>query len=68
MEILHQMNNFIYGMWCMWFIMCVIARGNMSLMIFVITALIIPGLLVMMGQGLWFVIRLVKFRWEKRNG
>lgn len=61
------MNSFLYGMWCMWFIMCVIARDNMSLMVFVIMALIIPGLLVMVGRGVWFLVRLVKFKWERRG-
>lgn len=58
------MNSSLYGMW---FIMCVIARDNMSLMVFVVTALIVPGLLVMVGRGVWFVVRLVKFKWERRN-
>ena len=61
------MTQFLYGMWCMWLIMCVIARDNMSLMVFVVMALIIPGLLVMAGRGVWFLVRLVKFKWERRH-
>lgn len=59
------MNNFLYGMWFMWFTLCVVARPPVSLGSLVMIAIIIPGLFVMVGQGVWF---LIKFKWERRNG
>lgn len=60
------MKAFLYGMWFMWFCLCVIARPPISFSSLVMVAIIIPGLLVMLGQGVWFVVRLVKFKWERR--
>ncbi len=60
------MTQFLYGMWCMWLIMCVIARDNMSLMVFVVTAIIIPGLLVMVGRGVALLVKWCAFKWERR--
>lgn len=60
------MNHFLYGMWCMWFILCVYAweavtvNGYLS---FATIAVLLPGLVVMVLRGLWL---LVKFKWEKR--
>ncbi len=62
------MNNFLYGMWFMWFYLCVYAHNSLTTQSFVVGAIIIPGLLVMVGRGVWFLVRLVKFKWEKRNG
>lgn len=61
------MTQFLYGMWFMWFALCVIARPPVSLGSLVMIAIVIPGLLVMVGRGVWFLVRLVKFKWERRN-
>lgn len=61
------MNNFLYGMWFMWFVLCVIAFKGTNYTSFTICAIIIPGLLVMVGRGVWFLVRLVKFKWERRG-
>jgi hypothetical protein len=62
------MNNFLYGMWFMWFILCVIAHNGQTTLSLFIGTVIIPALLILMARGVWFVVRLVKFKWEKRNG
>lgn len=62
------MNNFLYGMWFIWFCLCVYAHEGLNTYSFVIGAFIIPGLLVMVTRGIWFLLRLVKFKWERRNG
>ncbi len=61
------MTAFLYGMWFMWFCLCVYARSSLTTESFVVGAIIIPGLLVMVGRSVWFVLRLVKFKWERRN-
>lgn len=61
------MNNFLYGMWFMWFALCVYAHGSLNAYSFVIGAFIIPALLVLMTRGVWFLVRLVKFKWERRG-
>ena len=60
-------TQFLYGMWFMWFCLCVFARDALTTQSFAVGALLIPGLLFMVARGLWFVVRLVKFKWERRN-
>lgn len=65
------MNNFLYGMWFTWFCLCVYAldipqRLN-GYLAFITVAVIIPGLLVLLARGVWFLVRLVKFKWERRG-
>lgn len=54
-------------MWFMWFALCVYAHGSLNAYSFVIGAFIIPALLVLMTRGVWFLVRLVKFKWERRG-
>lgn len=61
------MTAFLYGMWFMWFCLCIVAKPAIDWQVWLVLAVIIPGLLVMVGRGLWFVVRLVKFKWEKHN-
>lgn len=59
------MTQFLYGMWFMWFILCVYAWEATTLngyLAFATIALIIPALLVIVGRGVWFLVRLVKFK------
>lgn len=60
------MNNFLYGMWFMWFILCIYADERLTLLEFILIAVIAPGALVMISKGIWFLVRLVKFKWERR--
>lgn len=62
------MNNFLYGMWFMWFCLCVCARSQMNMEQFLIIAVGVPALLVLLVRGVWFLVQLVKFKWERRNG
>ncbi len=64
------MNNFLYGMWFMWFCLCVYAWEATTLngyLAFATIALIIPALLVLLARGVCFLVRLVKFKWERRT-
>lgn len=61
------MTQFLYGMWFMWFCLCVVARSQMNMEQFLIVAVGVPGLLVMVGRDIWFLVRLVKFKWERRR-
>ena len=58
------MNNFLYGMW---FCLCVYARSQMNMEQFLIIAVGVPTLLVLLVRGVWFLVRLVKFKWERRH-
>lgn len=61
------MNSFLYGMWCMWLIVLLMAQnGPMQWKSLVVMGLIIPGLLVMVGRGVALLVKWGAFKWERR--
>lgn len=61
------MNNFLYGMWFMWFCLRVYAHNSLTPYSFFMGAISVPALLVLLARGIWFLVRLVKFKWERRG-
>ncbi len=61
------MMQLLYGMWLMWFILCLCAVRTDITGGFIVMALVVPAVVVAVVRGLWLLVQFVKFKWERRG-